>query len=104
MKPSTDLKTNKLLTNRNLAIINFSIVTYFVMLFLIHLYNIESYIIGFLGELLTIPFLLAEIAFLIIGIRHLTKHPRTQLTTVSVSFLAVCTILTFGSLFYRVLS
>lgn len=104
MKQNTDLKMNKLLTNKNLTIINFSIVTYFVLIYLINLYSIESFMIGFLGELLTIPFLLAEVAFLVIGIRHLTKHQRDLLTTTSVLFLAACTIITFGSIFYRILT
>ncbi len=92
-------KMNKLITNRNLIIINFAIVSYFMMIWLIHFYKIDFILIGVFREILTIPFLIAQIVFLVIGIKHLIKNKRNSLTIISVLFLAVCTIITIGSFF-----
>jgi len=90
---------NKLITNRNLTIINFVIVTYFILLWLINFYNIDFVLIGVFRELLTIPFLIAQIVFLVIGIRYLIKNQRNFLTIISVILLAICTVITVGSFF-----
>ena len=90
---------NKLITNRNLIIINFAIVTYFILIWLINFYKIDFVLIGVFGEILTIPFLIAQIVFLVIGIRYLIKNQRNFLTIISVLSLAICTIITIGSFF-----
>lgn len=90
---------NKLILNKNLVAINFVIVSYFVLLWLINFYSINSVIIGVLRELLTIPFLIAQIVFLVIGIRYLINKQRNLLTIISVISLAICTVITIGSFF-----
>lgn len=64
---------DKLITNRNLTIVNFAIVSYFILIWLINFYKIDNVIIGVFREILTIPFLIAQIVFLVIGIRYLIK-------------------------------
>ena len=90
---------NKLVANRNLTIINFVIVSYFILIWLIDFYKIDFVLIGVFRELLTIPFLIAQIVFLFIGIRYLIKNKRNLLTVISVLMLAICTIITIGSFF-----
>lgn len=88
---------NTLINNRSLIIINFSIVSYFILIYLINLYKIDFVLIGVFREILTIPFLLAQIVFLIIGIIHLIKNKSNFVTLISVLALATCTFLTIGS-------
>jgi hypothetical protein len=90
---------NKLITNRNLTIINFVIVSYFILIWLINIYEIDVILIGVFRELLTIPLLIAQIVFLVIGIRFLINHQKKLSTVVSVLLLAVCAIITIGSFF-----
>ena len=90
---------NKLMTNRNLTIINFVIVTYFGMIYFINFYKIDYVLIGVFRELLTIPFLLAQIVFLVLGIIHLVKHKTHFLTIISIIGLAICAIYTIGWFF-----
>jgi hypothetical protein len=93
-------KENKqLITNRNLTIINFIIVSYFIVIYLLYYYKIESVLIGVFRELLSIPFLIAQVVFLVIGIKHLLNTPRHLLTLISVILLATCTVITIGSFF-----
>ncbi|QAA82010.1 hypothetical protein EI546_09870 [Aequorivita sp. H23M31] len=90
---------NRLITNKKLTIINFVIVTYFVLLWLINVYNLDFVLIGVFRELLTIPFLLAQIIFLIIGVRFLLKN-ETQFWTIAILIiLGICALLTIGSFF-----
>jgi hypothetical protein len=90
---------NKLITNRNLTIINFGIVFYFILIYLINFYKIDFVLIGVFGELLTFPFLLAQIVFLIIGMIFVIKNQKNFFTLVSVLVLAICTFITIGSFF-----
>lgn len=90
---------NKFMTSRNLTIINFIIVLYFALIWLINFYQIEHVLIGVFGELLTIPFLIAQVVFLIIGIKYLIKHERRFLLIVSVALLAVSTVFTLKDFF-----
>lgn len=90
---------NKLITNKNLTIVNFAIVSYFILVWLINYYKIDFVLIGVFRELLTIPFLIAQIIFLVIGINYLIKNKRNFLTIISVLSLAICTIITIGSFF-----
>ena len=93
------LKMNKLATHRNLTIINFVIVIYFILIWIIDIYKIDIVLIGFLRELLTIPFLITQIVFLVIGIKYLVKDQRDYLTVISILLLAICTGITIGSFF-----
>jgi uncharacterized membrane protein len=90
---------NKLITNRNLTIINFVIVSYFILIYLLYYYKIETVLIGVFRELLSIPFLIAQVVFLVIGIKHLINEQRHLLTLISVLLLAICTVITIGSFF-----
>ena len=87
------------ITNSKLIIINFSIVSYFVLIWLINFYQIDHVLVGVFVELLTIPFLLAQIVFLVVGIRFLTHNSKKTLTVISVVSLAICTLITLGSFF-----
>lgn len=90
---------NKLITNRNLTIINFAIVTYFGLIYLLNFYKVDFVIIGVLREILTIPFLLAQIIFLVIGIVYLIKRKTNFLTIISIIVLTISAIFTIGSFF-----
>ena len=90
---------NGLITSRNLTVINFGIVLYFIIIYFINFYEIDFVLIGVFRELLTIPFLLAQIVFLIIGILFLIKNKKNFLTFISVLALAICSLLVFGSFF-----
>lgn len=90
---------DKLITDSNLTSINFVIVSYFILLGLSHYLKLEFFFLGFFRELMTIPFLLAQLIFLIIGIIYLVKNKSKILTKVSVAALAISTIVTIGSFF-----
>ena len=92
-------KMKKLITDRNLVIVNFAIVSFFILIWLINFYKIDFVLIGVFREILTIPFLVAQIVFLVIGIKYLIKNQRNFLTIISVLSLAICTIITIGSFF-----
>ena len=89
----------KSITDRKLIIANFTIVSYFVLIWLINVYKIDIVLIGVFRELLTIPFLIAQIVFLVIGINFLIKNQRNALTIISVLSLAFCMLITVGSFF-----
>ena len=89
----------KSISDRKLIIANFTIVSYFVLIWLINVYKIDIVLIGVFRELLTIPFLIAQIVFLVIGINFLTKNQRNVLTIISVLSLACCMLITVGSFF-----
>lgn len=90
---------NKLITNKNLAVVNFTIVSYFILIWLINFYNIDLILIGVFREILTIPFLIAQIVFLAIGIKYLIKNQESLILIISVISLTICTIITIGSFF-----
>lgn len=83
----------------NLTLINFIIVCYFLVLGLINLLEIDNPVVGMLREVLTIPFLLLQVYFLVIGIRFWVRNFTPFLTKVSVVALAACTLFTIGSFF-----
>lgn len=89
-----------LLNNNRLTIINFIIVSYFIGLYFINLYKVDFVLVGVFRELLTIPFLLAQLLFLALGIVFLiTNKNRHLLTIISVVLLTICAIVTIGSFF-----
>jgi len=49
--------------------------------------------------MLTIPFLIAQIVFLIIGIKYLIQNQRDFLIIISVLSLSICSVVTIGSFF-----
>jgi hypothetical protein len=90
---------NKVITNRKLTIVNFVIVIYFILIWLINLYKIDFVLIGVFREMFTIPFLIAQLVFLVIGIKFLIENQRTILTVISVLLLAICAVITIGIIF-----
>lgn len=89
-----------LLNNNRLTIINFIIVLYFIGLYFINLYKVDFVLVGVFRELLTIPFLFAQLLFLVLGIVFLIKNEnRHLLTIISIILLTICAIVTIGSFF-----
>ncbi len=89
----------KLLTNKNLTIINFVIVLFFALIYLLNYYEINVVLIGVFRELLTIPFLIAQLVFLVLGIQFILKNKIHFLTLFSILLLASCSVVTIGSFF-----
>lgn len=87
------------LNNKNLTIINFSILIYFGLIYMIDFLKIEFVVIGVLREIFTIPFLLAQMIFLVLGIIHVVKYKTHFLTLISIIVLAINAIYTIGSFF-----
>ncbi len=79
---------NKSITNRNLTIANFVIVSYFILIWLISFYKIDIALIGVFKEMLTIPFLIAQIVFLVIGIGYLMKNQKNLLLIIRQYFIS----------------
>ncbi|RRO25282.1 hypothetical protein [Flavobacteriaceae bacterium 14752] len=90
---------NTLFSNRNLTIVNFTIVLYFILIWLVNVYQIDFVLVGVFRELLTIPFLMAQIVFLVLGIIYLMKSKKNLLFIFSVLALTICAIITIGSFF-----
>lgn len=90
---------NKSTTNRILIIANFSIVLYFTLIGLINFYKIDFVLIGVFREVFTLPFLIAQIVFLGIGISYLIKNKRNLLVIISFLSLVICSVITIGSFF-----
>ena len=90
---------NKLTTNKKLIIVNFVIITFFILIYLINLYKFDYVLIGVFREILTIPFLIAQIVFLFIGIKYLSKNEMNLLLIISLLSLAICSFITIGSFF-----
>ena len=90
----------KILSERNLTIINFIIVSYFVLIYIINYFEVDNTIINVFREILTLPFLLGQLLFLIAGIFFLIKNLKTRLLTrISIILLAISTLITIGSFF-----
>ncbi len=86
------------MSKRNLIIVNFIIVSYFILVWLVSFYKIDFFLIGIVTEILTIPFIIAQIVVLSIGIKYLISHKSDFLAIISVLTLAICAIITIGSL------
>lgn len=91
----------KFLNEKRLLMISGLIVLYFSGLYFIYIYEINHVLIGVFGELLTIPFLLAQVFFLVIGIIWLIRRQnhKPYRTVFSVILLSLCSYLTVGSIF-----
>jgi len=90
---------DKRINNSNLTIINFSIVAYFVLLYVLDFFKIDFVLIGVVREIFTIPFLLAQLLFLVLGVIHIIKHKTYLLTFISMILLAINATYTIGSFF-----
>lgn len=92
----------KLDQEKSLMWINFIIVLYFLSIYLIYLFEIDFFAIGVARELLTIPFLLAQFAFLFIGAKRFFANEKISiLYGLSFGLLFICAILTVGSFFVQ---
>lgn len=88
------------LTEKKLIFVNFLIVTYFLSVYTIHLFQLENTVIGVFKEILTIPFLLGQIVFLVVGVVFLVKNKKSGFwTKLSVFLLGICSVFTIGSFF-----
>lgn len=91
---------SKTLSETRLTVINFVIVFYFVSIYIINQYKLDITIIDFFREILTLPFLISQIVFLILGSLFLIKNGESHfLTKLSLILLAICSIITIGSFF-----
>ncbi len=91
---------SKTLSERRLTVINLVIVFYFVSIFIINRYKIDIIMIDVFREILTLPLLIAQIVFLILGSLFLIKNRKSHfLTKLSIILLAICSIITIGSFF-----
>lgn len=88
-----------LVNNKNLTIINFSIVAYFVLLYVLDFLKIDFVLIGVFREIFTIPFILAQILFLVLSVIHIIKHKTYLLTSISIVLLVINATYTIGSFF-----
>ena len=88
-----------LLTGRNLTLINFAIVFYFVLIYTFYIFKIDFVLIGVFQEMLTIPFLIAQVVFVVIGINYLINYKKEVLNIISLLLLTICSAITIGSFF-----
>lgn len=89
----------KMITNRNLTIVNFAIVLYFILVWLVNYFKIDFVLIGVLREMLSIPMLIGQIVFLVVGLKFLANGKTNFLTIASLCLLVICSIVTIGSFF-----
>ena len=94
------MKWKKALNGSKLLVASVIISAYFIALFLVDYYELDHFLIGFIGELFTIPFLLAQIIFLVLGINLLLKQKHQRnLIILSIVILSICSLFTFGTIF-----
>lgn len=84
---------------QKIIVVNYLIVFYFILIWFINFFKVDFVILGVFRELLTIPFLAAQLLFLGIGIRYLLKNQKDFMVLISVIVLALCSIITLGSFF-----
>jgi len=88
----------KTFNEKALTGINFTIVLYFLGIYSVYVFELEHIAIGVVRELLTIPFLVAQLPLLYIGAKRFFDNEKiSSLYVLSVSLLALCAILTIGS-------
>ena len=82
---------------KKLTLINLSITIFFFLIYLQNHYNINNGFVNFIKELFTIPFLIAQVIFLIISVKHLLKKQINIAFLISVIILATSSFITFKS-------
>ena len=93
------MKVNPTFSEKNLTIANFAIVAYFIGIWLIYTYQIDYKIIGVIGELLTIPFLVAQVVLIFLSIWYAMKNKTNLLFKISTIALVICSTIIFGTFF-----
>jgi len=97
----TLIQMEKTLNEKVLTLINFIIVLYFLAVFSVYFFQVDHVAIGVVMELFTIPFILAQLAFLFVGgKRFFANEKLSSLYLLSIVLLAICAILTIGSFFW----
>ena len=79
--------------------INFAIVFYFVLIYTFYVLQIDFVLIGAFQEMLNIPFLLAQVVLVVIGVHYVLNHKKKRLTIISLLALIVCSVVTVGTFF-----
>lgn len=97
----TFIQMEKTVNEKVLTLINFIIVLYFLAVFSVYFFKMDHVAIGVVLELFTIPFLIAQLIFLYVGVkRFFAKEKISLLYLLSIAALAICIILTVGSFFW----
>lgn len=79
------------------SIINLSIVAYFTTIYTLYVAKIDFVLVGIFRELLTIPFLLAQIVFIVIGVIYYFRYKANFLFILSWLALAICSYFTLST-------
>jgi hypothetical protein len=90
------------LCEKQLLSISAIISTYFLAIFLLNFFQIDFVIIGVMRELFTVPMLLAQVVFLVMGFVILLSRKESRLkylTIMSILLLATSSTLTISSFF-----
>lgn len=88
----------KTFNEKALTWINFAIVLYFLTIYSIYILEVDHFVIGVVRELFTIPLFIAQLPLLFMGAkRFFEKEKLSSIYVLSISFLAICAILTIGS-------
>ena len=91
------------LSEKTLLSVSAIISTYFLTIFLLNFLESDIVFVGVLREILTVPMLLGQLAFLVMGITILIKRQESKLkylTVMSILLLTTSSLLTIGSFFY----
>ena len=92
------MSKTKLLSEKNLITFNIIIVCYFVVLYLINLFKLDHILIGVVGEMLTIPFLIGQIVLLALGVKHLVENKSSSFVfKISLVALVICSVFIISS-------
>ncbi len=83
--------------SKTLTIFNIFIVAYFTIIYTLYLAKIDFVLFGVFRELLTIPFLLAQIVFLVIGVIYYFRYKVNFLFILSWLALAICSFFTLST-------
>lgn len=85
---------------KTLSVINLIIVFFFISIALLNYYGVNFIGVRFVVELFTIPFFIAKIIFLIIGIRYIIQNKKNIILITSVFMLAFCLCITLISFWF----
>jgi hypothetical protein len=88
---------NSLFTPKVLTLINLSIVGYFATIYLLYVAKVDFVLVGVFRELLTFPFLLAQIVLLVVGVFYFVRYKVNFLFILSWLALAVCSYFTLST-------
>lgn len=83
--------------SKTLTLINFFIVAYFAFIYLLYFAKVDFVLVGVFRELLTIPFLLAQIVFLVIGVVYYVRFKANFVFILSWLALAICSYFTLST-------